>query len=99
MQDNHRRVDLTELENAASAPILKLDDMNSPLVIESIQLLRKGREYFVHVRSTDGAERSEEHTSELQSHSFISYAVFCLKKKKNIQLIIREIQEKPHARS
>ena len=26
-------------------------------------------------------ERSEEHTSELQSHSFISYAVFCLKKK------------------
>src|ERR1051326_3640298 len=27
-------------------------------------------------------ERSEEHTSELQSHSFISYAVFCLKKKK-----------------
>src|ERR1051326_3201418 len=27
------------------------------------------------------AHRSEEHTSELQSHSFISYAVFCLKKK------------------
>ena len=26
-------------------------------------------------------DRSEEHTSELQSHSFISYAVFCLKKK------------------
>src|SRR6056300_468282 len=26
--------------------------------------------------------RSEEHTSELQSHSEISYAVFCLKKKK-----------------
>ena len=26
--------------------------------------------------------RSEEHTSELQSHSFISYAVFCLKKKR-----------------
>src|SRR6186713_2073381 len=29
--------------------------------------------------------RSEEHTSELQSHSGISYAVFCLKKKKNKQ--------------
>src|ERR1051326_3988155 len=27
-----------------------------------------------------GEWRSEEHTSELQSHSFISYAVFCLKK-------------------
>ena len=30
-------------------------------------------------------QRSEEHTSELQSHSFISYAVFCLKKKKQKQ--------------
>src|SRR3546814_4413884 len=29
------------------------------------------------------AERSEEHTSELQSLMRISYAVFCLKKKKN----------------
>src|SRR3546814_3370740 len=30
-------------------------------------------------------ERSEEHTSELQSLMRISYAVFCLKKKKNIK--------------
>src|SRR3546814_4346741 len=30
--------------------------------------------------------RSEEHTSELQSLMRISYAVFCLKKKKNNQL-------------
>src|SRR3546814_2828809 len=29
----------------------------------------------------DGADRSEEHTSELQSLMRISYAVFCLKKK------------------
>src|SRR3546814_1907587 len=32
-----------------------------------------------------GAMRSEEHTSELQSLMRISYAVFCLKKKKNIR--------------
>src|ERR1051326_9292809 len=30
-----------------------------------------------------GSHRSEEHTSEIPSHSFISYAVFCFKKKKN----------------
>src|SRR3546814_5473559 len=30
----------------------------------------------------DGGQRSEEHTSELQSLMRISYAVFCLKKKK-----------------
>src|SRR2546429_7360382 len=33
------------------------------------------------VRSTARQKRSEEHTSEL-SHGYISYAVFCLKKKK-----------------
>src|SRR3546814_2981958 len=34
----------------------------------------------------DFFERSEEHTSELQSLMRISYAVFCLKKKTNTQL-------------
>src|SRR3546814_9820972 len=34
-------------------------------------------------RRPRGATRSEEHTSELQSLMRISYAVFCLKKKKN----------------
>src|SRR3546814_3295788 len=32
--------------------------------------------------TTTGEQRSEEHTSELQSLMRISYAVFCLKKKK-----------------
>src|SRR3546814_7778269 len=35
------------------------------------------------VRAPDGAQRSEEHTSELQSLMRISYDVFCLNKKKN----------------
>src|SRR3546814_10294126 len=38
--------------------------------------------------------RSEEHTSELQSLMRISYAVFCLKKKNNIQTTIRLIIQK-----
>src|SRR3546814_6737558 len=37
------------------------------------------------IRPDDGNERSEEHTSELQSLMRISYAVFCLKKKKTIK--------------
>src|SRR3546814_7556111 len=42
-------------------------------------------EYFASLdRDRFGAERSEEHTSELQSLMRISYAVFCLKKKKHI---------------
>src|SRR3546814_7061986 len=35
----------------------------------------------------DGHRRSEEHTSELQSLMRISYAVFCLKKKKDTKLV------------
>src|SRR3546814_5968854 len=35
-------------------------------------------------RERDVMDRSEEHTSELQSLMRISYAVFCLKKKKNV---------------
>src|SRR3546814_8360287 len=38
-------------------------------------------------RAGSGAARSEEHTSELQSLMRISYAVFCLKKKKSILTI------------
>src|SRR3546814_2827396 len=40
-----------------------------------------------HTRNSEGLDRSEEHTSELQSLMRISYAVFCLKKKKKIQHI------------
>src|SRR3546814_4248864 len=36
-----------------------------------------------------GLTRSEEHTSELQSLMRISYAVFCLKKKKQKQIVTR----------
>src|SRR3546814_5081491 len=42
-------------------------------------------------RSDEAAvERSEEHTSELQSLMRISYAVFCLKKKKKLRYTIYE---------
>src|SRR5881275_3611926 len=50
-------------------------------------LFRSLRERGLEERSGGGGRphpgRSEEHTSELQSHGTISYAVFCLKKKKN----------------
>src|SRR3546814_1928434 len=43
-----------------------------------------GQEPGLHRRAAEraAADRSEEHTSELQSLMRISYAVFCLKKKK-----------------
>src|SRR3546814_3942858 len=42
-----------------------------------------GRDANLARRDVEALGRSEEHTSELQSLMRISYAVFCLKKKKN----------------
>src|SRR3546814_3413139 len=44
------------------------------------------RGHYHRNRYSKRPDRSEEHTSELQSLMRISYAVFCLKKKKPIQL-------------
>jgi L-alanine-DL-glutamate epimerase-like enolase superfamily enzyme len=52
----HRGLDFHDLDLAAAAPVLRLDGLTSPVIIESFRLLKKGDEYFVHVRSTDGAE-------------------------------------------
>lgn len=44
------------LEQAAARPVLQLKGLTSPVIIESVELLRNGREHFVRVRSKDGAE-------------------------------------------
>jgi L-alanine-DL-glutamate epimerase-like enolase superfamily enzyme len=44
------------LEKAAEQPVLDVAGFHEPVVIESVELLRKGREFFVRVRSKDGAE-------------------------------------------
>src|SRR3546814_1067109 len=64
-------VDLAgRLRAERSAPVDGGDPQHvTPLLVEEIEAVRRSR--------------SEEHTSELQSLMRISYAVFCLKKKKN----------------
>src|SRR3546814_4889093 len=74
-------------------------DVNEPTVEDTIKIMQGLKPYFEEhhkVRYTPDAiksavelsaryinDRSEEHTSELQSLMRISYAVFCLKKKKH----------------
>src|SRR3546814_2413682 len=60
-------------------PSILLDD-NVPDHIGAIDALRPDQEAML--ADYFRASRSEEHTSELQSLMRISYAVFCLKKKK-----------------
>ncbi len=44
-----------ELDRVAAIPVVRLDEIKSPVIIESIKLLKKDKEYFVRVRSKDGA--------------------------------------------
>src|SRR3546814_7837871 len=70
--------------------VWKLDRLGRDLrhLINTVHDLT-GRGIGLKVLTGHGAaiDRSEEHTSELQSQMRISYAVFCLKKKKQKQLI------------
>ena len=45
-----------ELDRVAAAPVLKAGSLKSPVIVESIRLLKKDKDYLVHVRSKDGAE-------------------------------------------
>ncbi|HID75173.1 MAG TPA: mandelate racemase/muconate lactonizing enzyme family protein [Planctomycetaceae bacterium] len=44
------------LKEAAQQPVLDVSGLDSPVVIDSLRLLRSGRDFFVHVRSRNGAE-------------------------------------------
>src|SRR5213596_4425454 len=65
-------------------------------LFRSFDLLRtSGRVHVSRVEHVDAGiegeiERSEEHTSELQSHGLSSYDVFCLKKKNRDREEVRE---------
>jgi L-alanine-DL-glutamate epimerase-like enolase superfamily enzyme len=45
-----------DLDRAAALPVLKRELFREPVIIESVRLLKRDREYLVHVRSKDGAE-------------------------------------------
>jgi L-alanine-DL-glutamate epimerase-like enolase superfamily enzyme len=47
---------MESLEKAAAAPVLKPETFATPIIIERIDLRRRGRDYLVVVRSKDGAE-------------------------------------------
>ena len=47
---------IEELNAAAAEPVLNLDGLTEEVIIDSIQLLKSEGEYFIRVRSKDGAE-------------------------------------------
>ena len=67
----------TERAAIETSPFVDLKTLDGANVKFTCRVVKKNKRASKH-------KRSEEHTSELQSHSFISYAVFCLKKKNKI---------------
>src|SRR3546814_4794589 len=75
------------------AMVVRRGDRQGGIVVLKINQIEAGCRVFTQTRGLDGdlawlpalngALRSEEHTSELQSLMRTSYAVFCLKKKTN----------------
>jgi len=55
-QAEAQRPSLEELDRVAAAPVLSMDRLTSPVVIDSIRLLKKKNQFLVHVRSKEGAE-------------------------------------------
>src|ERR1051326_5348104 len=85
--DNPHNKDFTNDIKELQEALTRIDSRGGTAMRDAIRmsidhLKEKGKkEKKVLVVVTDGNDNSEEHTSELQSHSFISYAVFCLKTK------------------
>src|SRR3546814_5822378 len=72
--DRHGKPFVLEVDDLLATCIQhEVDHLDGKLFIDYLSPLKRDR----------ALKRSEEHTSELQSLMRISYAVFCLKKKKN----------------
>ncbi len=50
-----RREIYDRLDEVADAPVLEVDELDKPIKIETMELLRHGRHFLVRVRSTAGA--------------------------------------------
>src|SRR3546814_4405780 len=79
-------LDKTNLDGGAIALGHPLGATGARITGKAAALLqREGKQFALSTQCIGGGQRSEEHTSELQSLMRISYAVFCLKKKKHKQ--------------
>src|SRR3546814_4362721 len=78
-------------------PVSFITSQTVPNATRSINDIRAGAVKFSYQPAVRSSRRSEEHTSELQSLMRISYAVFCLKKKKKLELTELYIKQ-PHTK-
>ena len=51
--EEHRQPTYERLDRAAAAPVVRVESLKAPVKIESLELLRNGRNFLVRIRSTD----------------------------------------------
>src|SRR3546814_3937191 len=83
-KEGFQQGDYVDIFDGGPTMVVQTDQVRSLSDAEDVQLAGAHREKGEKVLVASG--RSEEHTSELQSLMRISYAVFCLKKKKIIHV-------------
>src|SRR5262245_60119315 len=54
--ESAKSVTVADLDRVLAAPVLKLDALDRPVTVASMEFLRNGRTYLLRTRSTDGAE-------------------------------------------
>src|SRR3546814_4822097 len=84
-RNSDRAIDITQTGGDFRAVVVGLIPVIGAIVVAGVD-----RTIGVERITKTKLERSEEHTSELQSLMRISYAVFCLKKKKKKSYIIHQ---------
>src|SRR5436309_1400143 len=51
-----RTITREQLEHVAAQPVLKLDSVTEPVIVESVELLRNGKTFLLRTRSKAGVE-------------------------------------------
>src|SRR3546814_2211849 len=92
---NHRSMDVSTVSraNRRTSPLAVAISNSMPRIRYNASILTASFvaiAFLTYATGADRPTRSEEHTSELQSLMRISYAVFCLKKKKKDKININK---------
>src|SRR3546814_4235466 len=86
VQTDFRRIETTRTARIMSEKQLQAEQERLNVGLSTTRFVLDFQRDLATARGNELRARSEEHTSELQSLMRISYAVFCLKKKKKIAM-------------
>src|SRR3954471_20572348 len=91
-----KRPTKSDLDGILAQPVLRTDLLPDPVIVESIELLKSGRNYLLRTRSTDGAEAITAPNPERMSQTYPIFLkdivpVFLKKDARQLQALLWEL--------